>query len=55
MLAQDATTSTIATYAVVGTLPGTFQSNISGGTVSLFYTPTGAQNANIKVLTTYIV
>jgi hypothetical protein len=55
MLVQDATTSTIATYAVVGTLPGTFQSNISSGTVRLFYTPTGAQNANIKVLTTYIV
>jgi hypothetical protein len=55
MLSHDDATSNIATYAVISTLPGTFQSNISSGTVRLFYTPTASQNANIKVLTTYIV
>jgi hypothetical protein len=55
MLSHDVATSNIATYAVISTIPGTFQSNISSGTVRLFYTPSGAQNANIKVLTTYIV
>ena len=55
ILSQDTATSNIATYAIISTLPGTFQSNISSGTVRLFYTPTASQNANIKVLTTYIV
>jgi hypothetical protein len=55
MLSHDDATANIATYAVISTLPGTFQSNISSGTVRLFYTPTASQNANIKVLTTYIV
>ena len=55
MLSQDTATANITTYAVVSTIPGTFQSNIDSGTVRLFYTPSGAQNANIKVLTTYIV
>ena len=55
ILSHDDATSNIATYAVISTLPGTFQSNISSGTVRLFYTPTASQNANIKVLTTYIV
>jgi hypothetical protein len=55
MLSHDDATSNIATYAVISTIPGTFQSNISSGTVRLFYTPTASQNANIKVLTTYIV
>jgi hypothetical protein len=55
LVSHDTATSNIATYAVLSTIPGTFQSNISGGTVKLFYTPSGAQNANIKVLTTYIV
>ena len=55
MLSHDDATANIATYAVISTLPGTFQSNISSGTVRLFYTPTATQNANIKVLTTYIV
>jgi hypothetical protein len=55
LVSHDDATSNIATYAVLSTIPGTFQSNISSGTVKLFYTPTGAQNANIKVLTTYIV
>jgi hypothetical protein len=55
LVSHDDATSNIATYAVLSTIPGTFQSNISGGTVKLFYTPSGAQNANIKVLTTYIV
>ena len=55
IVSHDTATSNIATYAVLSTLPGTFQSNISSGTVKLFYTPSGAQNANIKVLTTYIV
>ena len=55
MLSHDDTTSNIATYAVISSIPGTFQSNISSGTVRLFYTPTASQNANIKVLTTYIV
>ena len=55
ILSHDTATANVATYAVISTLPGTFQSNISSGTVKLFYTPSGAQNANIKVLTTYIV
>jgi hypothetical protein len=55
LVSHDDATSNIATYAVLSTIPGTFQSNISSGTVKLFYTPSGAQNANIKVLTTYIV
>jgi hypothetical protein len=55
IVSHDTATSNIATYAIISTLPGTFQSNISSGTVKLFYTPSGAQNANIKVLTTYIV
>ena len=55
LVSHDDATSNIATYAVLSTIPGTFQSNISSGTVRLFYTPSGAQNANIKVLTTYIV
>jgi hypothetical protein len=55
ILSHDDATSNIATYAVISTIPGTFQSNISSGTVRLFYTPTASQNANIKVLTTYIV
>jgi hypothetical protein len=55
MLSHDDATSNIATYAVISSIPGTFQSNISSGTVRLFYTPTASQNANIKVLTTYIV
>jgi hypothetical protein len=55
IVSHDGATSNIATYAVLSTIPGTFQSNISSGTVKLFYTPSGAQNANIKVLTTYIV
>jgi hypothetical protein len=55
LVSHDDATSNIATYAVLSTIPGTFQSNISSGTVRLFYTPTASQNANIKVLTTYIV
>jgi hypothetical protein len=55
LVSHDDATSNIATYAVLSTIPGTFQSNISSGTVKLFYTPSGAQNANIKLLTTYIV
>ena len=55
IVSHDTATSNIATYAVISTLPGTFQSNISSGTVRLFYTPDSAQNANIKLLTTYIV
>jgi hypothetical protein len=55
ILSHDDATSNIATYAVISSIPGTFQSNISSGTVRLFYTPTASQNANIKVLTTYIV
>jgi hypothetical protein len=55
IVSHDGATSNIATYAVISTLPGTFQSNISSGTVRLFYTPDSAQNANIKLLTTYIV
>ena len=55
MLSHDDATSNIATYAVISSIPGTFQSNIDSGTVRLFYTPTASQNANIKVLTTYIV
>jgi hypothetical protein len=55
LVSHDDATSNIATYAVISTIPGTFQSNISSGTVRVFYTPSGAQNANIKVLTTYIV
>ena len=55
IVSHDTATANIATYAVLSTLPGTFQANISTGTVRLFYTPSGAQNANIKLLTTYIV
>ena len=55
LVSHDTATSNIATYAVLSTIPGTFQSNISSGTVRLFYTPSGVQNANIKLLTTYIV
>ena len=55
LVSHDDATSNIATYAVLSTIPGTFQANISGATVKLFYTPSGAQNANIKLLTTYIV
>ena len=55
MLSHDDATANIATYAVISSIPGTFQSNIDSGTVRLFYTPTASQNANIKVLTTYIV
>jgi len=55
ILSHDTATANVATYAVISSIPGTFQSNISSGTVRLFYTPTASQNANIKVLTTYIV
>lgn len=55
LVSHDDATSNIATYAVLGTIPGTFESNISSGTVRVFYTPSGTQNANIKLLTTYIV
>jgi len=55
IVSHDTATANIATYAVLSTVPGTFQANISSGTVRLFYTPDNAQNANIKLLTTYIV
>ena len=55
IVSHDTAQANIATYAVLSTIPGTFQANISGATVKLFYTPSGAQNANIKLLTTYIV
>lgn len=55
IVSHDTATANIATYAVLSTVPGTFQANISSGTVRLFYTPDSAQNANIKLLTTYIV
>jgi len=55
IVSHDSATANIATYAVLSTVPGTFQANISSGTVRLFYTPDNAQNANIKLLTTYIV
>ncbi len=55
LISHDDATSNIATYAVLSTIPGTFQSNIASSVVRLFYTPSGAQNANIKLLTTYIV
>ena len=57
LLAQDTANAVITTYAVLapaGAL-GTFQANISSGTVRLFYTPSISTNANIKVQTTYIV
>ena len=57
LLAQDGTNVSITTYAVLapgGTL-GTFQSNISAGTVRWFFTPSISTYANIKVQTTYIV
>ena len=55
LVSHDDATSNIATYAVISNIPGTFESNISSGTVRVFYRPSGAQNSNIKVLTTYIV
>jgi filamentous hemagglutinin len=57
LLAQDGVNVEITTYAVLapsGVL-GTFQSNISGGQVRWFYTPTTSTYANIKVQSTYIV
>jgi hypothetical protein len=57
LLAQDGVNVSITTYAVIapaGAL-GTFQSNISSGTVRWFFTPSISTYANIKVQTTYIV
>jgi hypothetical protein len=56
LLAQDGVNVSITTYAVIapaGTL-GTFQSNISSGTVRFWYTPSISTYANIKMQTTYI-
>ena len=57
LLAQDGVNVEITTYAVLapGGVLGTFQSNISGGQVRWFYTPTTSTYANIKVQSTYIV
>jgi len=57
LLAQDTANVLTTTYAVLapaGAL-GTFSSNIVGGAVKFWYTPSISTNANIKVQTTYIV
>jgi hypothetical protein len=57
LLAQDGVNVSITTYAVLapGGVLGTFQSNISSGTVRWFYVPGISTYANIKIQTTYIV
>ena len=57
LLAQDGVNVEITTYAVLapGGVLGTFQSNISSGTVRWFYVPGISTYANIKIQTTYIV
>ena len=47
----------VTTYAIVnnGTALGTLSANVVGANVNLYYTSTTLTNANVKVMTTYIV
>jgi hypothetical protein len=57
LITDGAGNAYVTTYAIVnnGTALGTLSANVVGANVNLYYTSTSATNANVKVMTTYIV
>jgi hypothetical protein len=57
LITDGAGNAYVSTYGIVnnGTALGTLSANVVGANVNLYYTSTSATNANVKVMTTYIV
>ena len=57
LITDQAGNAYVTTYAIVnnGTAIGTLSANVVSGNVRLYYTSTSLTNANVKVMSTYIV
>ena len=57
LITDGAGNAYVSTYGIVnnGTALGTLSANVVGANVNLYYTSISATNANVKVMTTYIV